>query len=156
MCLLQDQDEQQKRPSDNPSRSVKVFRCQLPRSNRFYSYEPPKRDGTDRPSEIKAALCSWCGTWKGCSVCGNCKRARYCSKKHQAAHWRIGHNIECRKLAVDPQHTNSSSGKSSTETKNVKKVRTLKQDLTPAVLVYFNSFSFVIIVVIMIIYPYCC
>ncbi|KAL8089332.1 hypothetical protein AgCh_038952 [Apium graveolens] len=113
-CLLQDQHEQWKRPSDNPCRSVKVFRCQLPRSNNFYSYEAPKRNGTDRPSEVKGTLCSWCGTWRGCSVCGNCKSAHYCSEKHQAAHWRIGHNIECRKLAVDPQHTSSSSVASNT------------------------------------------
>ncbi|KAL5983651.1 hypothetical protein ACLOJK_017741 [Asimina triloba] len=30
--------------------SVKVFRSQLPRSNPFYSSEPPKHDGTDKPS----------------------------------------------------------------------------------------------------------
>ncbi|XP_017232460.1 uncharacterized protein LOC108206614 isoform X2 [Daucus carota subsp. sativus] len=107
-CLLQDQHEQWKRPSDNPSRSVKVYRCQLPRSNPFYSSEPPKHNGTVKPSEVKAALCSWCGTWKGCSVCGNCKTARYCSEKHQAAHWHKGHNNECRKLAIDPQNSSSS------------------------------------------------
>lgn len=30
-----------------------------------------------------AALCSWCGTWKGEKVCSSCKQARYCSEKHQ-------------------------------------------------------------------------
>ncbi|KAL6579484.1 hypothetical protein OROMI_009700 [Orobanche minor] len=101
-CLLQDQHEQRKHPLDNPSRSVKAFRCQLPRSNPFYAYEP-----SEHGQKVKAALCSWCRTWQGCSVCGNCKSARYCSKKHQAAHWRIGHNLECRNMAVDRQHINS-------------------------------------------------
>lgn len=33
-------------------RSVKVFRCQLAHSNPYYSSEPPRRDGTDKPSGI--------------------------------------------------------------------------------------------------------
>ncbi|KAK1354675.1 Programmed cell death protein 2 [Heracleum sosnowskyi] len=102
-CLLEDQHEQRKHPSNNPSRSVKVFRCQLPRSNKFYASEAlDHNDG-----KVKAALCSWCKTWKGCSVCVNCRSACYCSKKHQAAHWRKGHNFECRNLAVDRQHIES-------------------------------------------------
>ncbi|MQM03118.1 hypothetical protein Taro_035899 [Colocasia esculenta] len=49
-CLLRDQHEQWKQSRENPPRSVKVFRCQLPRSNPFYSSEPPKYDGSDKPS----------------------------------------------------------------------------------------------------------
>lgn len=30
--------------------SVKVFRCQMPRLNPFYSSEPPRHNGTDKPS----------------------------------------------------------------------------------------------------------
>ncbi|KAB1223806.1 Programmed cell death protein 2 [Morella rubra] len=48
-CLLRDQHEQWKRYSEKPSRSVKVFRCQLPRLNPFYLSEPPRYDGTDKP-----------------------------------------------------------------------------------------------------------
>ncbi|KAF8387767.1 hypothetical protein HHK36_026422 [Tetracentron sinense] len=55
-CLLQDQHEQWKRQPENPSRSVKVFRCQLPRSNPFYSREPPRQDGTDKPSLTGGSL----------------------------------------------------------------------------------------------------
>ncbi|GAY41015.1 hypothetical protein CUMW_056160 [Citrus unshiu] len=49
-CLRRDQHEQWKRPPEKASRSVKVFRCQLPRSNPYYSSEPPKCNGTDKPS----------------------------------------------------------------------------------------------------------
>lgn len=110
-CLLQDQHEQWKRIPLNPSRSVKVFRSQMPRSNPFYSSEPPRHDGTDKPSGVGAPLCCWCGTWKGEKVCGNCKKAHYCSEKHQVMHWRLSHKSECRKIGVLNQISNSSLNK---------------------------------------------
>ncbi|XP_020586002.1 programmed cell death protein 2 [Phalaenopsis equestris] len=97
-CLLKDQHEQWKRNEENPCRSVKIFRCQLPRLNPFYSSEPPKHNCTDKPITTGAPLCCWCGSWKGDKVCGSCKKARYCSAKHQSMHWRLGHKIECCKL----------------------------------------------------------
>ncbi|XP_039136827.1 programmed cell death protein 2 [Dioscorea cayenensis subsp. rotundata] len=99
-CLLRDQHEQWKHGVDKPHRSVKVFRCQLPRSNPFYSSEPPKYDGTDKPLSTGAVLCSWCGTWKGEKVCGSCRKARYCSEKHQLMHWRSGHKNDCRQIFI--------------------------------------------------------
>ncbi|KAL5683835.1 hypothetical protein ACJX0J_010220, partial [Zea mays] len=40
-------------------------------------------------------VCHWCGTWKGDKKCSSCKKARYCSEKHQALHWRTGHENDC-------------------------------------------------------------
>lgn len=99
-CLLRDQHEQWKRGPQKPSRSVKVFRCQLPRSNTFYSSESPKYDGSDTPSTIGDPLCAWCGTWKGNKVCSSCKSARYCSEKHQVMHWRANHKVKCQQSIV--------------------------------------------------------
>nr|ACF83588.1 unknown [Zea mays] len=75
--------------------SVKIFRCQLPRNNAFYSAQPPKHDGSDKPLCPGAPVCHWCGTWKGDKICSSCKKARYCYEKHQALHWRTGHKNDC-------------------------------------------------------------
>ncbi|KAL3741568.1 hypothetical protein ACJRO7_017091 [Eucalyptus globulus] len=107
-CLLKDQHEQWKRPAVNASRSVKVFRCQLPCDNPFYSSEPPRHDGSDKPLGSGAPLCNWCGTWKGDKFCGSCREARYCSEKHQAMHWRSGHKVMC-------QNSSRNAGNSSAE-----------------------------------------
>ncbi|GAV56997.1 zf-MYND domain-containing protein/PDCD2_C domain-containing protein [Cephalotus follicularis] len=106
-CLFRDQHEQWRRPPEKPSRSVKVFRCQLPRSNTFYSSEDPNDDGTAKSSGAGAPLCNWCGTWKGGKVCSSCKRAHYCSQKHQVMHWRSGHKIECQQLNTISQSFDS-------------------------------------------------
>ncbi|KAK9099365.1 hypothetical protein Syun_026410 [Stephania yunnanensis] len=102
-CLLQDQHEQWKRRPEKQLRSVKVFRCQLPRSNPFYSSEPPRNDNTDDPLEPGASLCQWCGTWKGDKVCSSCRSAHYCSEKHQVKHWRSGHKAVCQMMSIFSQ-----------------------------------------------------
>lgn len=106
-CLRRDQHEQWKRPPETASRSVKVFRCQLPRSNPYYSSEPPKCNGTDKPSGPGVSLCNWCGTWKGDKVCSSCRRAHYCSQKHQVTHWRSGHKVECQQLNLSSPSSDS-------------------------------------------------
>ncbi|KAL8137103.1 hypothetical protein V2J09_003104 [Rumex salicifolius] len=108
-CLLRDQHEQWKREPQKPLRSVKVWRCQLPRTNQFYSSNPPKYDGSDRPLGIGAPLCTWCGTWKGDKVCSSCKHARYCSEKHQAINWRSGHKLKCRQITATSSPCSMSS-----------------------------------------------
>lgn len=114
-CLHRDQHEQWKRSPEKPSRSVKVFRCQLPCSNPFYSSEPPRNDGTDKPSGSGVLLCNWCGTWKGDKVCSGCKRTKYCSHKHQVLHWHSGHKIDCQQLSLSDDSSSSKNGTTSAE-----------------------------------------
>ncbi|XP_041999189.1 programmed cell death protein 2-like [Salvia splendens] len=100
-CLLRDQHEQWKRSPEVQSRSIKVFRCQLPRANPFYSSDAPAEDGSQQPLTAGAMLCDWCRAWKGDKICSSCRRVRYCSGKHQAAHWRSGsssHKVLCQRL----------------------------------------------------------
>lgn len=98
-CLLLDQHEQGKDRARNPKRSVKVFRCQLPQDNAFYQLEEPKGCSESIGSQCTggphAQLCHWCCTWKGEKHCSLCRKACYCSKKHQELHWHTGHKIEC-------------------------------------------------------------
>ncbi|XP_021768815.1 programmed cell death protein 2-like [Chenopodium quinoa] len=107
-CLLRDQHEQWKRGPQVPSRSVKVFRCQLPLTNAFYSSEAQK-DGSARPLGSGAPLCAWCGTWKGNKLCSNCKTARYCSEKHQVLHWRADHKVKCQQLSISSKSSDDTS-----------------------------------------------
>ncbi|CAM0957527.1 unnamed protein product [Alopecurus aequalis] len=96
-CLLQDQQEQRKDRAANPRRSVKVFRCQLPKNNPFYPVELPEPEhciGTQCAGELCARLCDWCGTWKGEDPCSRCRKASYCSKQ-QELHWRASHQNDC-------------------------------------------------------------
>eukprot|EP00252_Welwitschia_mirabilis_P018681 TRINITY_DN4161_c0_g1_i2.p1 TRINITY_DN4161_c0_g1~~TRINITY_DN4161_c0_g1_i2.p1 ORF type:complete len:407 (+),score=80.26 TRINITY_DN4161_c0_g1_i2:424-1644(+) len=100
-CLQQDQQEQRKFQSRESKRSVKVFRCQLPRANPFYSMDPPKEEEYGPTLPVGVPLCSWCGTWKGRKVCSGCKSARYCSRQHQVDHWRKHHATECHQIQLE-------------------------------------------------------
>eukprot|EP00004_Rigifila_ramosa_P011315 TRINITY_DN2403_c1_g1_i1.p2 TRINITY_DN2403_c1_g1~~TRINITY_DN2403_c1_g1_i1.p2 ORF type:complete len:286 (+),score=48.98 TRINITY_DN2403_c1_g1_i1:43-858(+) len=80
----------------------KVLRCQLPRKNDFYSFDPPPEHpekSTARP-DIAARrtnavrLCCVCGC-RGGKTCGRCKRVSYCGEAHQRAHWRTSHKAAC-------------------------------------------------------------
>lgn len=118
-CLLKDQHEQWKRNQDKQSRSVKVFRCQLPRDNSFYSREPPRNNGKDKPSSAGAVLCGWCGTWKGDKVCGGCRRVHYCSEKHQAVHWKSGHKRRCLPSSISEDESEPSNNRTLREVQEV-------------------------------------
>lgn len=112
-CLQQDQHHQHIHYPAKPCRSVKVFRSQLPRVSRFYSYEPPSVEGDDCPSCDGVPLCTWCGTWKATSVCRGCKQVGYCCHTHQLAHWRAGHDSFCNVPSVNSSDAISSSSPTS-------------------------------------------
>ncbi|KAI3993687.1 hypothetical protein MKX01_002700 [Papaver californicum] len=91
----------------------------LPRSNAYYSSEPPKLAKISRSPGFGAALCNWCGTWKGDKICSSCWSARYCSEKHQAVHWRSGHKQACKHINVPSQLSESSTSKGKTTSNQV-------------------------------------
>ena len=78
--------------------AVKIFRCQLPRKNPYYGYEP--LDDSDfeisalPTAETYQQLCHVCGC-VGAKRCGNCKLAYYCSKEHQVLDWKERHKMLC-------------------------------------------------------------
>mmetsp|Transcript_2967 Transcript_2967/g.8187 ORF Transcript_2967/g.8187 Transcript_2967/m.8187 type:complete len:879 (-) Transcript_2967:23-2659(-) len=43
----------------------------------------------------RIALCNWCGNPNDLSVCGGCRRVRYCSRDCQEDSWRAGHRFHC-------------------------------------------------------------
>jgi len=90
-------------PSDAPYApgrpSVRVFRCQLPRSNPLYV-----ESGDAEP----VVPCGWSPAAVSCAVCGlpapnrcsRCSCVRYCCREHQALHWKLGHRAQCASLAA--------------------------------------------------------
>ncbi|XP_050237644.1 uncharacterized protein LOC126687220 [Mercurialis annua] len=118
-CLRNDQHEQWKKGGEKPLRSVKVFRCQLPHLNPFYSSDAPRFNGTDEPSKPGVALCDWCGTWKGDRVCSSCKTTRYCSPAHQSKHYKH-HKIGCQQLSLSQIPGSSSNNRKTTSTERNK------------------------------------
>ena len=67
---------------------VKVLRCQLPRANPFYAFEPSKDLELKRKDNLSLpALCQLCGCLAK-SKCVKCKRAAYCCRSHQKIHWK--------------------------------------------------------------------
>uniref|UniRef100_A0A804Q913 MYND-type domain-containing protein n=1 Tax=Zea mays TaxID=4577 RepID=A0A804Q913_MAIZE len=56
---------------------------------------------------LPAHVCHWCGTWKGDKICSSCKKARYCSEKHQALHWGTRHKNDCLQIISSSTASNS-------------------------------------------------
>ncbi|KAK6936548.1 Programmed cell death protein 2, C-terminal [Dillenia turbinata] len=86
--------------------SVKVFCCQLPRSNPFYSSEPPRYNGIDKPSgdgadcvtgvvpgkEIRSVVIAEKRT-----IVQRSTRYLFCL---QTRHWHSGHKVACEKMIL--------------------------------------------------------
>ncbi|GAB6019542.1 Programmed cell death protein 2 [Chamberlinius hualienensis] len=74
-----------------------VFRCQLARTNTFYSYNPSaENDENEGPSAADFnKLCELCGCL-AFSQCAKCKKVNYCSKSHQTIDWKTGHKDVCK------------------------------------------------------------
>ncbi|XP_026328710.1 programmed cell death protein 2 [Hyposmocoma kahamanoa] len=78
-----------------------VLRCQLPRKNDYYSYEPYEEvQCNDFPMEKWPKVCNLCGM-KGPSHCSKCKKTFYCSRKHQILDWQKGHKELCPQLQIE-------------------------------------------------------
>lgn len=86
--------------------SCRVFRCQLQRSNKFYSFDPPDYDRADQDTDLVGAskfgvtTCRVCGCVAD-KKCGSCRKVWYCSKDHQTLDWKAGHKGSCKGEAVD-------------------------------------------------------
>lgn len=81
----------------NSNCNFKVYRCQVPRKNEFYPYDPPTEEETWREDIIAekfVKICRICGA-KSSSHCGKCKATNYCSKSHQVIDWKSGHKKYC-------------------------------------------------------------
>ncbi|XP_071512108.1 programmed cell death protein 2-like [Diadema antillarum] len=80
-----------------------VLRCQLPRRNPYFSYEPPDDEieilpeDLISPEQFGVNLCAVCGCNAGTTKCGRCHTTAYCSKDHQIQDWKSGHKTTCGK-----------------------------------------------------------
>ncbi|XP_055962342.1 uncharacterized protein LOC126687221 [Mercurialis annua] len=109
-CLRRDQHEQRKKGDEKPSQSVKVFRCQLPHLNPFYSSEP-RSNGTDEPSKPGVALCDWCGTFFD--------KGYYIKPQEVSKHYNH-HEIGCQQLSLSQIPGSSSNNGKTTSTERNK------------------------------------
>lgn len=77
--------------------SVKCLRCQLPKLNQFYPFNPD--ESTETPKSVgyvesmPPKLCAVCGQ-RGPQSCSRCKSINYCSREHQRSHWKY-HKLHC-------------------------------------------------------------
>ncbi|XP_052007374.1 programmed cell death protein 2-like [Xyrauchen texanus] len=84
----------------NDNNCFKVFRCQLPRKNDFYPFDPPPDEKPVHQVEDHQVLvtglklCRLCGCL-GQKACSRCHSVTYCCKEHQTIDWKHHHKKEC-------------------------------------------------------------
>ncbi|RVE49475.1 hypothetical protein evm_005906 [Chilo suppressalis] len=82
----------------NSTQNFLILRCQLPRKNNYYSYEPYNEKETEEFNMEKwPKLCNICGC-RSPSHCSKCKKVYYCSRKHQVIDWQNGHKEICSEI----------------------------------------------------------
>ena len=102
----------------NPSLSVKAIRCQLPKNNDFYPFDPKSAVGisscqiglsTTDISQLPF-LCAVCGC-RAPMQCSACRTVHYCSKSHQKLHWKRCHKAQCGSDTADGTTITLKAGK---------------------------------------------
>jgi tetratricopeptide (TPR) repeat protein len=87
------------------SADASTHACQPPISSgqvsqgAFSSSGSPAEAGWGTLATLPPEVCSLCGTHlppAALKLCGGCKRAAYCGRECQAAHWRAGHKLTCK------------------------------------------------------------
>ncbi|XP_033325956.2 zinc finger protein RP-8 [Megalopta genalis] len=81
----------------NENGNLKVFRSQLPRTNEFYSSEPPVEEPdwrTDLNTSKWVKTCQVCGIYAS-NHCSKCKQVNYCCRIHQVFDWKSTHKESC-------------------------------------------------------------
>ncbi|XP_023941900.2 programmed cell death protein 2 [Bicyclus anynana] len=79
----------------NSAENFIILRCQLPRKNEYYSFEPYEENENEVfPMEKWAKMCNVCGL-KAPSHCSKCKKVNYCSREHQILDWKKEHKTIC-------------------------------------------------------------
>lgn len=89
-----------------------AFRSQLPRTNPFYSFDPPDYD-TKKVDVTKfhnaseyQSLCVVCGC-SGTKNCSGCRKRNFCSKEHQKVDWTLGAHKGACKSASESSYKSS-------------------------------------------------
>ncbi|XP_044748306.1 programmed cell death protein 2 [Coccinella septempunctata] len=91
----------------NKSDGIRVYRSNLRRENKFYSYDPPKDEPDPSFSLLQwLNLCDVCGC-VGTKKCSKCSSVYYCSKPHQVLDWKEKHKSYCGR--TDIHHNQLSS-----------------------------------------------
>ena len=86
--------------------SILALRCQLPRENSIYPFDPLDREHTSNSKRESLKFCEICSL-KASYSCSKCKSVHFCSKEHQIEFWPI-HKKRCLELSSEKSLPSSS------------------------------------------------